>query len=141
MRLLRLRQLHNAVLIKLNKATLGMLKFVEPYIAYGYPSVTTIKKLVCKRGYLKVNRQRIPLNSNDQVSDLLSDVDIKSVACMINELYTCGPNFTRVSSSLWPFKLSAPRGGYRGEKRIHFIEGGTFGNHEDYINNFVSKMI
>merc|ERR1712190_448546 len=55
MRLLRLRQLHNAVLIKLNKATIGMLKFVEPYIAYGYPTVTTIKKLVAKRGFLKVN--------------------------------------------------------------------------------------
>merc|ERR1719419_545518 len=48
LRLLRLRQLHNAVLIKVNKATIGMLKLVEPWIAYGYPSVATIKKLVCK---------------------------------------------------------------------------------------------
>lgn len=141
LRLLRLRQLHNAVLIKVNKATIGMLKLVEPYIAMGYPSVATIKKLVCKRGYLKIDRQRIPLVSNDQVENLLGDYDIKSVGCMINELYTCGPNFTNVSSSLWPFKLSAPKGGYRGEKRVHFIEGGTFGNHEENINQFVAKMI
>merc|ERR1719420_900679 len=141
LRLLRLRQLHNAVLIKMNKATISMLKLVEPWIAYGYPSVTTIKKLVCKRGYLKIDRQRIPLVSNDQVENLLGDYDIKSVACMINELNTCGPNFTNVSSALWPFKLSAPKGGYRGKKRIHFIEGGTFGNHEAYINQFVANMI
>jgi len=141
LRLLRLRQLHNGVLIKVNKATVGMLKLVEPWIAMGYPSVATIKKLVCKRGYLKIDRQRIPLVSNDQVETLLGDYDIKSIACMINELYTCGPNFTNVSSSLWPFKLSAPKGGYRGQKRIHFIEGGTFGNHEEYINAFVAKMI
>merc|ERR1719412_3363576 len=141
LRLLRLRQLHNAVFIKMNKATIGMLKLVEPWIAMGYPSVATIKKLVCKRGYLKIDRQRIPLVSNDQVENLLGDYNIKSIGCMINELYTCGPNFTNVSSSLWPFKLSAPRGGYRGEKRVHFIEGGTFGNHEQYINNFVAKMI
>merc|ERR1719420_1798323 len=80
LRLLRLRQLHNAVFIKMNKATIGMLKLVEPWIAYGYPTVSTIKKMVCKRGYLKVNRQRIPLTNNDQVSSLLGDADIKSVA-------------------------------------------------------------
>merc|ERR1719420_1426912 len=87
LRLLRLRQLHNGVLIKMNKATIGMLKLVEPYVAYGYPSVATIKKLVCKRGYLKVNRQRIPLTKNEQVVDLLGDIDIKSVGCIINEIF------------------------------------------------------
>merc|ERR1719291_1645983 len=56
LRLLRLRQVHNAVLIKINKATIGMLKLVEPWVAYGYPSVATIKRLVCKRGYLKIDR-------------------------------------------------------------------------------------
>jgi len=141
LRLLRLRQIHNAVLIKVNKATIGMLKLVEPYVAYGYPSVATIKKLICKRGYLKINRQRIPLVSNEQVEELLGEIDIKSVGCMINELYTCGENFTAVASSLWPFKLSSPKGGYAGKKRIHFIDGGSFGNQENYINSFVAKML
>merc|ERR1719277_2566536 len=141
LRLLRLRQLHNAVLIKVNKATIGMLKLVEPYVAYGYPTVATIKKLICKRGYLKVNRQRIPLVSNEQVEEQLGALDIKSVGCMINELYTCGPNFTAVASTLWPFKLSSPRGGYSGKKRIHFVDGGSFGNQEKYINAFVAKML
>merc|ERR1719510_2704128 len=141
LRLLRLRQVHNAVLIKVNKATIGMLKLVEPYVAYGYPSVATIKKLICKRGYLKINRQRIPLVSNEQVEELLGEIDIKSVGCMINELYTCGENFTAVASSLWPFKLASPRGGYSGKKRIHFVDGGSFGNQEKYINAFVAKML
>jgi len=141
LRLLRLRQIHNAVLIKSNKATIGMLKLVEPWIAYGYPSVTTIKKMICKRGYLKVNRQRIPLVNNEQVEELLGEHDIKSVGCMINELYTCGPEFTTVASALWPFKLSSPKGGYRGVKRIHFVSGGTYGNHEQFINQFVAKML
>ena len=35
LRLLRLRQLHNAVFIRINKATINMLRRVEPYIAYG----------------------------------------------------------------------------------------------------------
>jgi len=141
LRLLRLRQVHNTVLIKINKATVGMLKLVEPWIAYGYPSVATIKKLICKRGYLKINRQRIPLTSNEQVEELLGEYDIKSVACMINELYTCGPNFTKVANACWPFKLSAPRGGYSGVKRVHFVDGGSYGNHEKFINQFVAKML
>jgi len=141
LRLLRLRQIHNAVLIKVNKATIGMLKLVEPYVAYGYPSVATIKRMVCKRGYLKIDRQRIPLVNNEQVQEQLGHLDIKSVGCMINELYTCGDNFTAVASSLWPFKLASPRGGYSGKKRIHFVDGGSFGNQEKYINAFVAKML
>ena len=35
LQLLRLRQLHNGVFIKLNGATEKMLRLVEPYIAYG----------------------------------------------------------------------------------------------------------
>jgi len=141
LRLLRLRQLHNAVFIKVNKATIGMLKLVEPYVAYGYPSVTTVKKMICKRGYLKINRQRIPLVANEQVEEILGDKDIISVGCMINELFTCGEHFSDVTRFLWPFKLSAPKGGYRKSKRVHFVNGGTYGNHEKYINNFVAKMI
>merc|ERR1712051_547724 len=76
LRLLRLRQVHNAVLIKVNKATIGMLRLVEPYVAYGYPSVATIKRLICKRGYLKLDRQRIPLVNNEQVKDLLGDKNV-----------------------------------------------------------------
>merc|ERR1711894_696831 len=43
LQLFRLLQIHNAVFIKLNKATINMLKLIQPYIAYGYPSVETIR--------------------------------------------------------------------------------------------------
>lgn len=35
LRLLRLRQLHNGVFVRLNKASINMLRRVEPYITYG----------------------------------------------------------------------------------------------------------
>jgi large subunit ribosomal protein L7e len=38
LQLLRLRQKQNALFVRLNKATLQMLRAVQPYIAYGYPS-------------------------------------------------------------------------------------------------------
>jgi 60S ribosomal protein uL30 len=35
LQLLRLRQIHNGQFMKLNKATINMLRIVEPYVAYG----------------------------------------------------------------------------------------------------------
>lgn len=35
MQLLRLRQINNATFIKLNKATIEMLKWIEPYVTWG----------------------------------------------------------------------------------------------------------
>merc|ERR1711959_731368 len=39
LQLFRLLQINNGVFSRMNKATLNMLKVVEPYIAYGYPSL------------------------------------------------------------------------------------------------------
>lgn len=36
MQLLRLRQIFNGVFMKVNKATVNMLRRVEPYVTYGY---------------------------------------------------------------------------------------------------------
>ncbi len=36
LQLLRLRQIHNGVFVRLTHATLTMLRLVEPYITYGY---------------------------------------------------------------------------------------------------------
>merc|ERR1719316_1260691 len=38
LQLLRLRQLHNGVFLKVNKPILNMLKCVQPYVTYGYPT-------------------------------------------------------------------------------------------------------
>jgi large subunit ribosomal protein L7e len=42
LKLFRLRQLHNATLVKLNKATTNMLRRVEPFITFGYPTRKTL---------------------------------------------------------------------------------------------------
>ena len=88
-----------------------MLRLVEPYIAYGYPNLKTVRQLVYKRGYGKVNKQRIALTDNSIIEGQLPG--IACVEDLIHELYTCGPNFKQANNFLWPFKLSSPRGGYR----------------------------
>merc|ERR1711970_1710752 len=68
LQLLRLRQLHNGVFVKLNKATWNMIRIIEPFISYGYPSRHTITNLIYKRGYGNVNRCRLPLSDNSIVA-------------------------------------------------------------------------
>ena len=64
LRLFRLRQINNGVFVKLNKATVQMLRIAEPYIAWGYPNQKSVRELIYKRGFGKVNKQRIPLSDN-----------------------------------------------------------------------------
>jgi large subunit ribosomal protein L7e len=141
LQLLRLKQLHNGVFLKVNKPILNMLKLVQPYVTYGYPSLKTVRELVYKRGYGKVNKQRIPLSANEIISEVLGKEGIHGMEDMVHELYTAGPKFKQVSNFLWPFKLSSPKGGFIC-KRHGFCEqrGGDWGNREELINDLISKM-
>ena len=140
LKLFRLLQLHNAVLIKNNKATRQMLRLIEPYVTFGYPSVQTISRLVYKRGYIKVNKQRIPLNDNIQIQAVLGSKGINCVEDLIHELVTCGPYFKECNNLLWRFKLSSPKHGFVA-KRHSYIDGGDWGDRESKINNLVKRMI
>jgi 60S ribosomal protein uL30 len=138
LQLLRLRQIQNAVFVKLNKATINMLRLVNPYITYGEPNLKTVRELIYKRGFGKVNKQRIPLTDNEIVEKELGKYGIICVEDVIHEIITVGKHFKEVNNFLWPFKLSSPNGGYS-KKRISFTEGGDFGEREKFINSFIQR--
>ncbi|XP_003386433.1 PREDICTED: 60S ribosomal protein L7-like [Amphimedon queenslandica] len=141
LQIMRLRQINNAVFIRLNKASLNMLRLVEPYVAWGYPSLRTIRYLVYKRGYGKLSqRRRVPLLSNAIIQKALLKDNIICMEDIVHEIFTVGPKFKEVNNFLWPFKLTNPKGGWR-KKTTHFIEGGDHGNREELINKLVQKMI
>jgi len=139
LQLLRLRQIQNGVFMQLNKATINMIRMAEPYLTYGYPNLKSVRELVYKRGFGKLNKQRTPLNDNSLISAELGKFGVNSIEDIIHEIYTVGPHFKQVNNFLWPFKLSSPRGGYR-KKTVHYLEGGDFGNRETHINPLIRKM-
>merc|ERR1711865_1065025 len=59
MQLFRLRQLHNATFVKLNEATIRMLRLIEPYVTYGYPAVPPLKSL-----FTNVDSERFASNAS-----------------------------------------------------------------------------
>lgn len=140
LQLLRLLQINNGVFVKVTKATSEMIKVVEPWVAYGYPNLKSVKELIYKRGYGKVNKQRIPLTDNAIIEENLGKYGIVCMEDLIHEIITVGPNFKQASNFLWPFKLSNPTGGFRPRKFKHFIEGGDLGNREDKINALIRQM-
>jgi len=141
MQLLRIRQIHNGVFLKVNKPILQMLKMIDPFVTYGYPTLKTVRDLIYKRGYGKVNKQRIPLVDNEVITASLGEKGIYGMEDLIHEIYTVGPHFKEAANFLWPFKLRPPRGGFV-NKRHGFCEirGGDWGNREDLINDLVKRM-
>ncbi|GAB2284155.1 60S ribosomal protein L7B, variant 2 [Dionaea muscipula] len=139
LQLLRLRQIFNGVFLRVNKATLNMLHRVEPYVTYGYPNLKSVKELIYKRGYGKVDKQRIALTDNSIIEQVLGKYGIICIEDLVHEILTVGPHFKEANNFLWPFKLKAPLGGLE-KKRNHYVEGGDAGNREGYINELIRRM-
>ena len=74
LKLFRLRQINNGVFVRLNKATINMLRIAEPYITWGYPNLKSVRELVYKRGFGKVTKQRKPLTDNTIVEQSLGNL-------------------------------------------------------------------
>jgi len=140
LQLFRLRQIHNGVFIRVNRATLNMIKKIEPFVTFGYPTRKTISDLIYKRGYGKINKQRIPITTNEVIEKALGQFGIICVEDLINEIYTVGTHFKAANNFLWSFKLESPKGGFN-NKRHPFQQGGDWGNREEEINQLAKRML
>ena len=108
LQLLSLRQIFNGTFVKLNKASINMLRTVEPYIAWGYPNLNSVNELIYKHVYGKINKKRIALTDNVLIARSLGKYGIICMEDLIHEIYTVGKCFKEANNFLWPFKLSSP---------------------------------
>eukprot|EP00667_Euglena_gracilis_P025809 EG_transcript_30542 len=104
LQLLRLRQIFNGVFVRLNAATVNMLRVVSPWITWGYPSHQVVRNLMYKRAFAHFAHKRLPI-TNQLIEKALGKYKIICMEDLIYQLYTCGPRFREVSKFLWPFKL------------------------------------
>lgn len=140
LQLLRLRQINNGTFIKVNKATINMLRIVEPYITYGYPNLKSVKDLIYKRGYGRRQGQRIALTDNAIIEAALGKYNIICVEDLVHEIFTVGPHFKEANNFLWTFKLNTPNGGWI-KKANHFLDGGDYGNREEKMDELLRRMV
>ncbi|KAM5578583.1 60S ribosomal protein L7-1 [Rosa sericea] len=136
---LNLRKIFNAVFVRADEAMLEKLQRVEPYVTYGYPSLKNVKELIYKKGYAKINKQRVPLTDNNLIEEALGKYNIICIEDIVHEIASTGKYFKEAASFLWPFTLNKPEVGLKGVK-ARYLDGGDTGNREDKINELISKM-
>lgn len=103
---LGLNRLHNTVLLKNNTESLALLKLIEPYVVYGYPTIQTVRDLIFKHGFLKINGKRTAINSNKLIEDHLGEHGCICIEDIVHDLFTVSDNFKHVRSLLLPFSVS-----------------------------------
>ncbi|KAG2574517.1 hypothetical protein PVAP13_7KG337300 [Panicum virgatum] len=170
LQLLRLRQIFNGVFLKVNKATINMLRRVEPYVAYGYPNLKSVRELIYKRGYGKLNKQRIPLSNNQVIEEVYYLKHSASGSCFMKFDFILQPNddhhhflqglgkhniiciedLVHEIMTVGPHFKEANNFlwpfklkaplGGLKKKRNHYVEGGDAGNRENYINELIKRM-
>jgi len=132
---LHIGQLHSASFVLYTPLIAKLLQVVSSFVAWGYPSLQTVRELVYKRGYGKVNGERVALTDNVIVEAALGKHNILCTEDIVHEIFNCGPAFMEVKKFLWSFKLNPARGAY--VKGIHSEE---CGNYKNEIDEVVKKM-
>lgn len=117
-----------------------MIKVVELWVVYGYFNFKSVKEFIYKCGYGKVNGQCIVFIDNSIVEENFGKYGIICIEDFIYEIVIVGFNFKQVVNFFWFFKFSNFNGGFCFCKFKYFIEGGDFGNCEEYINVFICQM-
>ncbi|KAM8942753.1 large ribosomal subunit protein uL30-like [Lycaon pictus] len=100
LQLLCLRQIFNGTFVKLNKASVNMLRIVEPYIAWEYPNLKSVNELIYKRCYGKINKKRIALTDNTLIAPSLGKYGIICMKDLIHEICTVGKCFKEANNFL-----------------------------------------
>ncbi|XP_067624275.1 uncharacterized protein RpL7-like [Eurosta solidaginis] len=132
---------HHAVFLRNDKETQILLKVIEPFIIYGYPSISVIRELIFKRGFARINYQKTPIQSNTLVEEHLGEKGVICLEDIIHEIYTVGPNFDAVREFLCSFLLKAPRDGFKNKVSVPFKRGGEYGDRGDGINDLIMRCI
>ncbi|KAL2315273.1 60S ribosomal protein L7-A [Schizosaccharomyces pombe] len=141
LRLLRLSRINNAVFVRNNKAVAQMLRIVEPYVMYGIPNLHSVRELIYKRGFGKINGQRIALSDNALIEEALGKYDVISIEDIIHEIYNVGSHFKEVTKFLWPFTLTPVKHSLMEKKVKHYNEGRKAGYCGEEINELIKKQV
>ncbi|MEQ2267150.1 hypothetical protein XENORESO_002342 [Xenotaenia resolanae] len=107
--MMRLRKIFSGTFVKINKTSIAMMKMVEPYVAWGFPNLKSVRELILKRGQTRIGRRRVPLTDNALIEQHMGKAGIICLEDLIHEIYSVGKSFRAANNFLLPFRLSVPR--------------------------------
>ncbi|XP_003221854.1 ribosomal protein uL30-like [Anolis carolinensis] len=136
---LRLRKIYSGTFVKLSPETLKLLRTVEPYVAWGYPNLKSVRELILKRGHAKIKNKKVALTDNILIEEHLGTYGIICLEDLIHEVYSAGEHFHKINTFLWPFHLSVARHAARNKIGFHKEIGDT-GFRGSGINQLIRYM-
>ncbi|XP_061603067.1 60S ribosomal protein L7-like 1 [Cololabis saira] len=136
---MRLRKIFSGVFVKVNKSSVAMMKLVEPYVAWGFPNLKSVRELILKRGQAKIGKRPVPLTDNTFIEQHMGKHGIICLEDLIHEIYSVGKNFSAANNFLVPFKLSVPRHGAK-DKAGLLKDLGNPGFRSRDINSIIRQL-
>lgn len=134
----RLGKMFSGSFVKRTAEILKMLQFIEPYVAWGFPNLKSVRELILKRLQGKVNSKKVALTDNTMSQKELGKFGIICLEDVIHELYSAGEHFMEVNKFLHPSVLSIAR--HAGINRKGYpSEVGDPGHRVDAINDLIQK--
>lgn len=132
--LLRLRRNNVAIVTKNTPDILGMLKKVEPWIAWGEIDKETFKNLLLKRGRIIGNKRF--------TEEYLKNTLGISLEEFVNSFFDFKIELENVPGLKPYFRLKPPSGGFpRKGIKASYRDGGAYGYWGKDINNLLMSMI
>jgi len=130
MKMLKLKNVNNCVVVPEIDTYVGMLKKIKDYTTFGTISKTVFKKMLFKWGRIQGNKKVTPeyLKEKKYDFDKLFD-DLDSGKVKLKEL-----------GIKVPFRLHPPRRGFKSIKRPFSMKG-DLGNRREKINELLERMI
>ncbi|NP_988886.1 ribosomal protein L7 like 1 [Xenopus tropicalis] len=136
---LRLGKIFAGAFVKLTPSSLNLIRVVEPYVAWGFPNLKSIRELVLKRGHFRRDGRRVALTDNNVIEEQLGKFGIICLEDVIHELYTTGEHFPEVNRFLCPFRLSVSRHAAVNRKG-YLSEVGDPGHRGSGINQLIRQL-
>lgn len=138
---LGLRNLHEAVFCKYDDEYRKLLHLVEPYVVYGPVSQeSTVADLIQRRGYAKIDGERVPLSDNTVIEKALGEYGIVCKEDLVHEIFTAGDNFVVANKFLWPFRLSDSKTKFE-RKTLKLKDGKDYGDRGEAIMEYIQQVL
>lgn len=137
---MRLRHIHEGVFMRYDDRTRKMLHLVEPWVVYGKPSKAVVNDLITRRGFGKVERQRMPLADNIMIEKALGNQNIICVEDLVHEIYNVGESFQPATSFLWPFRLTDSKTEFE-RQVLKLKDGKDYGDKGEAINEYIKQVL
>ncbi|RDD52619.1 50S ribosomal protein L30 [Nanoarchaeota archaeon NZ13-N] len=132
--LLKLRKTNVAAIYRKDPSIIGMIKKVEPWVAWGEINKEVFKQLLLKRGRLARNRRFTEEYLKNTLKITLDE--------FVNKFFNLEMEIEDIPGLKPFFRLKPPSGGYpRKGIKYSYKEGGAYGYWGEDINNLLISMI